>query len=123
MCENVEAAPKESLNQNKVDIVIYTFHYEINALSVTKRIHILDLCEMPPTRYCCRSTEGEEVCVVFADPGRQDLAAVLKSQGWKLLSIGHSQGFGQKANLTPDWLQASEQPIRSQVSSLTKLLT
>ena len=43
--------------------------------------------------------------------------------GWKLLSCSQCQELGQRANLAPDWLPENKEPIRSQVSSLTKLLT
>ena len=42
---------------------------------------------------------------------------------WKLLSYSQCQEFGQRANLASDWLPENKGPIRSQVSSLTKLLT
>ena len=44
-------------------------------------------------------------------------------QGWKLLSCSQCQELGQRANLAPDWFFVFRQPIRSQVSSLTQLLT
>ena len=43
--------------------------------------------------------------------------------GWKLLSCSHSQEYGQRPYLAPDWLHLSWQPIRSHISLLTRLLT
>ena len=45
------------------------------------------------------------------------------SQGWKLLSCSQCQKLGQRANLASDWLPDNKEPIRSHVSSLTKLFT
>ena len=42
---------------------------------------------------------------------------------WKLLSCSQCQELVQRANLAPDWFFIFRQPIRSQVSSLTQLLT
>ena len=39
------------------------------------------------------------------------------------MSCSHSQELGQRYDLAPDWLHESKEPIRSQVSKLTKLLT
>ena len=41
----------------------------------------------------------------------------------KFMSCGHCQELGQLAVLASDWLFTLLQPIRSQVSSLTQLLT
>ena len=43
--------------------------------------------------------------------------------GWKLLSRSQCQELGQRANLAFDWLPENKEPIRSQFSSLTQLLT
>ena len=43
--------------------------------------------------------------------------------GWKLLSCSQCQELGQRANLDSDWLPENKEPIRSQVSFLTQLLT
>ena len=51
------------------------------------------------------------------------LGSQTHQQGWKLLSCSQCQKFGQRANLASDWLPENKEPIRSQVSSLTKLLT
>ena len=39
------------------------------------------------------------------------------------MSCSQCQELGQRANLSPDWLPKNKGPIRSQVSSLTQLLT
>ena len=39
------------------------------------------------------------------------------------MSCSHSQGIGSTSQLASDWLHNSEQPIRSQASKLTQLLT
>ena len=44
-------------------------------------------------------------------------------QGWKLMSCSQCQELGQRAHLASDWLHENKGPIRSQVSSLTQLLT
>ena len=43
--------------------------------------------------------------------------------GGKLLSCSQCQELGQRANLDSDWLPENKEPIRSQVSFLTQLLT
>ena len=49
--------------------------------------------------------------------------AVFYHQGWKLLSCSQCQELGQRSSLASDWLHETKEPIRSQVISLTKLLT
>ena len=45
------------------------------------------------------------------------------AQGWKFMSCSHCQRVVSTSQLSPDGLHESEQPIRSQVSKQTQLLT
>ena len=53
-------------------------------------------------------------CALFHDLGMQ---------GRKLVSCSQCQEMGQRANMASDWQPKDKEPIRSQVCSLTKLLT
>ena len=46
-----------------------------------------------------------------------------RHQAWKLLRFNQSQELSQIPYMAPDWMHKSRQPIASQVSVLTKLLT
>ena len=53
----------------------------------------------------------------------QFLTQLLGGKGLKLLSCSQCQELGQRVNLASDWLPENKEPIRSQDSSLTQLLT
>ena len=56
-----------------------------------------------------RSVAGQVNCIAF--------------QGWKFMSWSHSQRVVSTSKLAPDWLHNCKQPIRSQDSQLTQLVT
>ena len=56
------------------------------------------------------------------DDVNDDTAYFDDDQGWKFMSCSHCQELDQQASkLASDWLNKSEQPIRSQVIKLTRL--
>ena len=73
--------------------------------------------------------EGElDLEAMLKDPSSSEEDELLgdtkdDEQGWKLLICNQCQAFRKRANLAPDWLPENKEPIRSQVSSLTQLLT